>query len=356
MDKNRAFVPPSDMALNKAARPLAISLLALPESTPAALYGLHEMFASVGITWEVLTGERNATPKVSVDIVSRTGAPFRSTVGAFISPTAKLDDVAAADVIITTDLSVFVDDNPTGRWSTEAAWVRQQFERGAVICSVCTGSIFLAEAGLLEGLEATTHWSACDILARHYPNIRMRPERTLLPTGPEHRVITGGGAASWEELGLYVIARFIDQAEAIRIAKIFVLGDRSSGQLPFSVMSRPRQHEDAVIARCQAWIADHYAGTNPVARMVEVSKLPERTFKRRFKSATGYTPVDYVQTLRIEEAKHLLETTNTATDDVAEAVGYGDPAFFRRLFKRRAGITPAVYRRRYQAIGALGSY
>src|SRR5690606_13017428 len=183
-----------------------------------------------------------------------------------------------------------------------------------------------------------------------YPAVRLRPERILCPDGPEHRIITGGGASSWEELALYLIARCCGEAEAVRIAKIFVLGDRSEGQLPFAAMGRPRRHDDAVIGTCQAWIAEHYPVPNPVARMVERSGLSERTFKRRFKAATGYAPVDYVQALRIEEAKQLLETTREPTDAIARQVGYEDPAFFRRLFKRRTGITPARYRQRFQSL------
>ena len=117
-------------------------------------------------------------------------------------------------------------------------------------------------------------------------------------------------------------------------------------------MARPRQHEDAVIAHCQTWIATSYATSNPVQRMCDVSRLPIRTFKRRFRQATGFTPIDYVQTLRVEEAKQLLETTDQDTDTVAAEVGYEDPASFRRIFKRHTGVTPARYRRRFRGLFA----
>lgn len=335
------------------APPVSVSLLALPESTPAALYGLFEVFASVGVTWSQLTGAPARGRRMEPRIVARTGEPFISAIGMPIAPQRALADVARTDVVVVTDLTVRADADPQGRWPAEAAWVRDHLAKGALVCSVCTGSLFLAEAGLLDGLEATTHWSAADVFRRHYPAVRLRPERILCPAGPEHRVITGGGASSWEDLALHLIARFCGEEEAVRTAKIFVLGDRSDGQLPFSAMGPARRHDDAVIGRCQVWIADHYAAANPVARMVETSGLPERTFKRRFKAATGYAPVDYVQALRIEEAKQLLETTGEPTEAVAHVVGYEDPAFFRRLFKRRTGITPARYRQRFQSFARL---
>jgi transcriptional regulator GlxA family with amidase domain len=329
---------------------VSVSLLALRETSPAALYGILEVLSSVGITWRQLTGEATVARPMTARIVARTPETFLSAIGVPIAPAAAIADVNRSDIVIVTDLELPGGATPRWDWTMEAEWVRGQFAKGATICSVCTGSIFLAETGLLDGLEATTHWSATRLFRERYPDVALRPERILCPAGPEHRIITSGGASSWEDLSLYLIARFCNVEEAVRIAKIFVFGDRSDGQLPFSAMARPRPHEDAVIGACQSWIGDHYAGPNPVARMAERSGLGQRTFKRRFKAATGYTPMDYVQALRVEEAKQLLETTNEPTDAVADAVGYEDPAFFRRLFKRRAGVTPARYRRRFQAI------
>ncbi len=178
--------------------------------------------------------------------------------------------------------------------------------------------------------------------------MRWHPERILCDGGFDGRLLTTGGASSWEDLALHLVARHCGMEEATRLAKLFVLGDRSDGQLPFAVMARPRQHDDAVVHASQLWLADHYALPNPVGRLVERSGLPERSFKRRFKSATGYAPVDYVQALRIEEAKQLLESGGDAIERIASDVGYEDAAFFRRLFKRLAGVTPGRYRQRYR--------
>lgn len=336
-------------------KPVGVGLLALPETTPAALYGLFEVFSAVGTTWGELTGEGAGTRRMAPRIIGRTAAAFASPLGVPIAPHAGLAEAPAPDVVVVTDVSLPPGADPRGRWAEEAAWARGRLAAGSLVCSVCTGSLFLAEAGLLDGLEATTHWSAVEVFRTCYPAVRLRPERILCAAGAGSsgaggRIVTGGGAASWEDLALHLVAHFCGAAEAVRIAKIFVLGDRSDGQLPFSAMGRPRRHEDAIIGACQAWIADHYAMPNPVARMVERSGLPERTFKRRFRAATGYAPVDYVQALRIEEARQFLETTREPTDAVAQAVGYEDPAFFRRLFKRRTGMSPARYRQRFQAV------
>lgn len=190
-----------------------------------------------------------------------------------------------------------------------------------------------------------------DLFRDRYPQVRFRPERILCDSGREGRLITTGGASSWQDLALYLIGRFCGAEEAARIARLFLLGDRGHGQLPFASMARPRQHSDAVIAAVQAWLVDHYDAANPVSAMIQQSGLTERSFKRRFSAATGYAPIDYVQALRIEEAKQMLETDDTRIDDIAGAVGYEDPTFFRRLFKRLAGVTPAEYRQRTRIRG-----
>jgi len=338
------------MMLKPDTPPVRVHLLALPETTAGAIHGLYEVFSAVGVTWTELTGEPSSGPPMEVRIVGRRDTASGPPSAIPIVPQLTLEEAGPAEVIIVTDLNISMHTDPHGRWPSETAWIRERFEQGATLCSVCTGSVFLAEAGLLAGREATTHWCTTGLFRRCYPDVRLHPERILSPTGDGHRIVTSGGATSWEDLALYLVARFCGTTEALRIAKIFVLGDRSEGQLPYAAAVRQRRDTDAVISACQAWVAEHYEIPNPVAGMVRHSGLLERTFKRRFKLATGYTPLEYVHTLRIEEAKHLLETSRMPTDAVAQAVGYSDPTFFRRLFKRRVGVTPARYRQRVQSI------
>jgi transcriptional regulator GlxA family with amidase domain len=330
--------------------PLTVALVAVPESTPATLYGLHEVLGSACVTWPLLMGGPPGVARLRPVLVAASREPFASPVGLPIAPEATLAEVPRADVVIVADLALPGDLDPKGRWPEVGAWLRAQYEGGAIVCAVCTGAVLLASAGLLDGVEATTHWSAADYLRRHFPDVRLRPERILLPTGPEHRIVTCGGSAAWEDLALYLITRFCGREEAVRTAKLYVFGDRSEGQALYAAMGRGRRHEDAAIARAQEWISEHYAEEHPVQRMAAAAGLGERTFARRFRAATGYAPVDYVQALRIEEAKQLLETTDLGTEDIAAAVGYQDPAFFRRLFKRRTGVTPARYRQRFGAV------
>ena len=330
--------------------PLSVSLLAVPETSAAVLHGLHEVFGSVGTAWEHLTGEPSNSRRLTPRIVAERPGTFRSIAGPPIEADGTFEMAERSDIVVVPDLALTLESDPHGNWPTATAWLRDQYAKGAIVASVCTGSLLLAEARLLDGLPATTHWAARRTFSAYYPEVRLHPDRILVPAGPEHRLITSGGSGAWADLAVYLIARFCGRDEAIRITKIFLIGDRSDGQLPFSAMARPRQHEDAAVARCQTWIASSYATPNPVRKMCDVSRLPTRTFKRRFRQATGYTPIEYVQTLRMEEAKQLLETTDADTDTVAAEVGYEDPASFRRVFKRHTGVTPARYRRRFRGL------
>jgi transcriptional regulator GlxA family with amidase domain len=339
------------MPLSHDARKLTVSLVVVPEVSAAVTYGLHEVFTCVGAAWEMLTGERTQSRRMAPRIVGSRVGPVRTTLGATIFSEHSFGESLRSDVVIIGDLSLEPEPDLSGRWDEAIHWMLDQHARGAIICSVCTGSLILAEAGLLERREATSHWSATRYFRECYPGVRLQPQRVIVPSGDGHDVVTSGGSASWTDLSLYLIARFCGDAEARRIAKIFLFGDRSEGQLPFAAMVRPKQHEDASIADSQGWISENYAIANPVAEMTKRSGLADRTFKRRFQSATGYTPIDYVQTLRVEEAKQMLETSNQAIDDIAQAVGYDDPNSFRRLFKRTVGVAPQRYRQRFKSVG-----
>jgi transcriptional regulator GlxA family with amidase domain len=328
-------------------RTVSVGLVVVHESAPAVLYSLHEVFSFVGRTWEEMTGRPAGKVRMRPWLVAEHSGLLTCRLGAPILPDATFSDAVLCDIVIATDLALEPGFDPRGRWSAATGWVREQYGKGAIVCSVCTGSVLLAEAGLLDGMDATTHWAVVPFFKRFYPGVRLAPAKVLVPAGPEHRLITSGGYASWSELALYLIARFCGQEEAVRTAKTFVLGDRGDGQLPFAAMVKPRSHNDGAIEQCQLWVADNYAASNPVTRMIEVSGLPARTLKRRFVAATGYTPIEYAQTLRIEEAKHLLETTSAPIDDIGAEVGYADPASFRR----KTGVTPARYRQRFQCVG-----
>jgi transcriptional regulator GlxA family with amidase domain len=335
------------------AKPM-VALLAAAETSPSVLYGLYDVLFSVGAVYPDMTVGEPGPEALDVRIVAAQAEPFRCAGDVMVEPHAPLGAIDTADVVIVCDMYTPINEPPRGKYLREMAWLRQLHAGGAVICSVCSGSLLLAEAGLLDDREAAAHWAYGELFQRCYPRVTMRDDAVLCLSGDSADIVTAGAVTAWQDLALYVIARFCGQRQALQTAKVFLISGHEDGQLPYAARGRQIANSDAVIADCQMWIAENYAAANPVQRMVERSGLTPRTLTRRFRAATGYQPIDYVQTLRVEEAKQMLETEELAIDEIAEAVGYDDPASFRRLFKRRAGLTPAVYRRKFRRIATIG--
>jgi transcriptional regulator GlxA family with amidase domain len=271
-----------------------------------------------------------------------------------VEPDFAVDELDETDVAIVCDMYQHINTPPIGNYGREIDWIKRIHAKGAIIASVCSGSIILAESGILDGFEAAGHWAYREMFRDHYPKVKLQENAILCLSGERDRIVTAGAVASWQELALHLITRLCGPKEALRTTKIFLLSDHSGGQLPFAVVTPRIQQTDAVIGDCQVWIAENYASSNPVAGMTARAGLNPRTFARRFRSATETQPMDYVHAIRIEEAKQLLESSDISVEEIGQAVGYEDPTSFRRLFKRKGGLTPAAYRRKFTVLGASG--
>lgn len=327
-----------------------IALLAAPETSPSVLYGLYDVLLSVGAVFPDMTMGEPGEALLDVRIVAAGGEPFRCFGGILVEPHDAIGDLDDIDVAIVCDMYTPIDVPPRGRYPRETDWLRRMHAGGALVASVCTGSLLLAEAGLLDGRQTACHWAYRDLFREHYPRVELTDDSILNLASESERVITAGGVTAWQDLALHLIARLCNPAHAIETSKVFLLAGHENGQRPFAAMTRPRQVRDAVIGQCQAWFERNHACANPVAAMTERSGLKPRTFARRFRAATGTLPLVYVHAVRIEEARRILETEASLIDDVGYAVGYEDPTFFRRLFKRRTGLSPAAYRRKMAGI------
>ena len=330
-----------------------IAILALPEATASVVYGMLDVFCGAGRDWKLVTDGKLGDPVVVAEVVARTSTPLEVTNGALVRPQRALGS-ETYDIVCVPELSIAPQSDVTGRFDDEIAWLRRQHEAGAILATACSGAVLLAAAGLLDGHDATTHWAYCDVLEQRYPAVRVHRERALVASGVGQRLVMAGGGTSWLDLALYLLARAVNVEAAMQVAKLNLIDWHSTGQQPFARLVGTRQVEDSLIGKCQEWIAKRPQVEAPVASMVRLSGLAERTFKRRFQKAVGMPPLEYVHALRLEDAKHLLETCQDTLDKIAERVGYEDATFFSRLFRRKVGLTPADYRRRFGALrGAL---
>jgi len=333
-----------------ASRPLTVALLAVPEVSASALYGLFDTLRSAGLHWPLMHGAAEARPVFRPLVVNRDGRPLRLDSGVPIAPDASLAGAADADVVCIPTLEVPPDQRLDDRFAAEVEWIRERHADGATIGSACSGAVLLARTGLLDGLDATTHWAYVESLRREYPSTRWHPERTLVIGGAERRIVMAGSGISWHLLALHLIARFGTPQQALQVARLKLMDLNAASPVAYASLNYTGRAIDPLIAKCQHWAAQHYACASPVTQMVALSGLPERTFKRRFALATGMTPLEYVHALRLEEAKHMLVNGDDPVATIALEVGYQDAAFFGRLFRRKVAMTPAAYRRHFGAL------
>lgn len=328
--------------------PVEALILALPETAGSSLYGMVDVLAATGTVWRELVGETPGPRMIQPRIVSETRAAFTCGNGIPVSPELAVDEVSEAEILIIPELWLAPTDDLSGRYAVLKEWIRHCYRGGSTIYTACSGSILLATTGLLDGREATSHWGYQDLFRRSFPSVRFNPQPSLVVADPAARIVTAGGTTSWHDLALHIIARHCHPGEALRIAKVYLLKWHSEGQLPFASLVRRQPHADSVVRRAEEWLTQNFRAANAVSGVVSACSVPERTLKRRFKAATGAPLLVHVQNLRIEEAKRLLETTSTSADEIAALVGYDNPAFFRRLFKRFTGLTPGAYRRMFR--------
>nr|MBS0019852.1 helix-turn-helix domain-containing protein [Gammaproteobacteria bacterium] len=301
-------------------------------------FALTDMFgASVG-----------ALTPFRVEIVGEAAGHLELASGVPIHVQRTVAEIGSTDIVIVPSVLLRPGGWEKGRYPKLVEWVRSMHQLGAVLCSACSGIFLLAETGLFDGKDATVHFGYSRAFSLAYPAVRIHPERVLVISGLREELVCSGASTTWHDLALYLIARYAGATAAQEVARMFALQWHQDGLTPYIVFEGMRDHGDAEIQSAQLWLDKHFAVASPVEEMIKHSRLAERTFKRRFTSATGLTPIAYVQRLRVEDAKRRLERTEASIDEISWQVGYEDPAFFRRLFKRRMGMPPGAYRKRFR--------
>jgi len=298
-----------------------------------------EIFHSAGQLWHDLRDEP-AQPAFRVRTVSMTGAAVRSPYGLAIAPEGSIADIERSDIVIIPTSGLEMDLKLVEN-SALLPWLKRHYAQGAYLAGVCMGAAYLAEAGLLDGRIATTHWAVADAIAERWPKVNWRPD---LFVTEDSRLLCSGGVHGSVDVSLYLVEKLCGHEVAVQCAKALLLPMPRLCQSGYAMLPLSQPHDDARIRTVEGWLADNFREDVSVQSLADMAGFSSRTFVRHFKAATGRLPAAYIQALRIEAAKAMLERDAKPIQTISSEVGYDDVAFFRRLFKRSTGMTPAEYR------------
>lgn len=319
-----------------------VTILLLDGTFSSTAVGPMEVFHHAGTLWNFLTGTRQV-PRFRVTTASADGRAVRCDGPIHIQPDVAITAVRKTDLIFipTTGLRL---DNVLEGYASVVPWLRRWHKRGAAIASVCSGVGLVAATGLLDGKRATTHWGLAELFRRKYPKVNWMPDFMVTE---DHGLYCGGGVHAALDLSLYLVEEFCGHEIAMQSAKAMLIETPRAWQAGFAIVPLKTEHGDDTISSAQEWLHENFRRTFSLEAPARRVGMSLRNFVRRFKQATGDSPLIYLQKLRVAAAKRLLEGDHRTVREISDAVGYQDVAYFRQLFQRHTGASPSAYRRRF---------
>jgi transcriptional regulator GlxA family with amidase domain len=330
------------VAVVQSAVMLTVAVPALAGTASIGTAGLMDALNKADGSW-ALSGRSDLARLFAVRLVGLDRSMVACRDGVHLQPAVTAAELGVPDLVVVPGL-----DDDLGpsfeRNRPWAAWISRWHTAGARIASSCSGAFLVAEAGVLSGRPATTHWLFAEALQQRYPAVEVRADRMIIDTGD---VITSGGATAFLNLVLYLVERFGGHERATLAAKVLLIDGHRSSQLPYVAGLPGRSHDDPVVHEIQAHIDAHIDEPLRLTKLATQFGLSSRTLTRRFTAATGRPPQAYLLSARVQHAKRLLETTTHPIEEIRRLVGYQDAAAFRRAFRLSAGLGLLDYRRAY---------
>jgi transcriptional regulator GlxA family with amidase domain len=324
-----------------------ISFIAVEDCVFSGISGLFDSFAIANLRHSANTG-KEAEPLFATEILSADGKALAVNGGFQITPHGSYRDLGRTDIIILPPfLPPHIDAQPKKNRSL-LAWITARHQQGAVIAAVCTGTFVLAETGLLDGRLATTNWVFARHFRRRFPKVLLHPERILTE---DDGLICTGAASAFYNLGLHIIENFASPELASQCAKVLLVDANRLSQASYSIFSTPKGHGDDGILKAQKLMESHLGENLSMENLAGQVGISPRHFIRRFKKATGESPLQYLQQIRIEKAKKIMETGPDTVEEITRAIGYENSSTFRKIFKKFNGLSPREYRDKFARQG-----
>ena len=321
-----------------------IAFLAYEHCAFSGIAGPMDVFAMADV---IRARQDPGLPKLfQMELLSEDGRPVTTTGGIRVEPHHSLAGAEFPDLLwLPGRLPPF--QHVFTSMTEVRQWVVKAHNQGSLVAAICTGTFLLAETGLLDGRTATTNWQLIREFRARYPTVDLKPQRLLTE---DHRLICSGAANAYLNLCLYLVEKYASRELAAQCAKALLIDFNRQAQLPYMTFEFQKGHNDAAILKAQEWMEARSSEINSLDSVADLVGLSPRHFKRRFKKATGDSPLAYLQRLRIEQAKKRLEETLETVDEITWLVGYEDSNSFRKLFRKYTGVSPNQYRKRFSTI------
>ena len=323
-----------------------IAIVNFRDSILSSVIGPYEMLSKTPSILENFGIESNGV-KFEVELVTdfNTISQSGGTTGQpQLSSSATIQSTKIYDLIVIPAMSEDKINIVLERERRLIDWIKWQYHEGAEVASICLGAFILASTGLLHGKCATTHWLGVDYFKEMFPDVKMVDDKIIVDNG---NLYTSGGAFSFTSLMIYLIEKYCGHQAAVTMSKVFLIHVHDTQQTSYSILSLQGRHNDKQIKLVQQYIEENYMNSFKIETLAKIAIMGGRTFIRRFKKATGNTPYEYIQRVKVEVAKKMLEKSDEGVEQISMNVGYMDFSAFRKVFKKNVGITPYDYKKRY---------
>jgi transcriptional regulator GlxA family with amidase domain len=314
-------------------------------SSGCSFSGIAGLIDSFGIAnlWHADREGAAGKPLFETEILSLDGKPVQVAGGYQVTPDGCFTDREKTDVTVVPSFLPNVDLVPENA-TDMLGWVRSQYRRGSAVAALCTGAFVLAETGLLDHRQATTNWLYARKFRRRYPRVHLKPDQILTS---DAGLICSGTSTAFYSLGLHLIEIFGSADLSALCSKSLLIDTSRTSQASYTVFNAYKNHGDLDIRKAQDAMESRFAETISMEQLARQVGISPRHFIRRFRKATGETPLNYLQQIRIETAKTLLETGNATVDEITQSIGYENSGTFRKLFKTHTGLSPREYRDKF---------
>ena len=322
---------------------MKIYILGFDNGYISSIVGLMDIFRQAG---SLLQDEHSGSKekKIHVKLASVDGKPILCQNNIHLNVHCAVKDIQDADIFIITSIHNVENALPGNRKMID--WLKKQHRKGTILISICTGAFLLAETGLLNGKEATTHWSLAGIFQERYPAITIKPEKLIIN---HNNIYCAAGSGSATDLAYYLLENYLGHSLAARTAKFFLHDFRRVSQYAYTIYETKTDHNDTQINTVQKWINKNLHEPITISQLSDIACMTQRTFERRFKKAISDSPQVYIQRLKVERAKQQLETTDLSFEEIAYNLGYKNSGSFRKIFMKWVALLPSEYKVRFQS-------